>query len=177
MLKRLLVIVGGLFGAAVIGGLLIPDPAHVQRSVVIHAPAERIFPLISDLHQTVKWSPWLVRDPDIQLRFEEPGGSNGAKMYWSSAKPEVGSGSQEIVDSRPNEFVSIRLEFGNEGPAHAYFQLHPGEGGTEVVWGFEKEFGLDLPGRYLGLLFDRLIGPDFEQGLSNLKHLAETPPG
>jgi effector-binding domain-containing protein len=42
---------------------------------------------------------------------------------------------------------------------------------------FDTEFGWDLVGRYFGLMFDRIVGTDYDKGLANLKELAESMPG
>ena len=45
--------------------------------------------------------------------------------------------------------------------------------GTHVTWSFDSDMGAGPIGRYFGLLMDRMVGPDFEGGLANLKALAE----
>ncbi len=53
---------------------------------------------------------------------------------------------------------------------------------TELNWGFDTDvtrgqglFG-SIMARYFGLFFDRWLGTDYEQGLANLKRLAESLP-
>ena len=50
------------------------------------------------------------------------------------------------------------------------------EKGTHVTWSFDSEFGLNLVGRYFGLMLDGIVGPDYEKGLQNLKTMAEHMP-
>jgi hypothetical protein len=45
-----------------------------------------------------------------------------------------------------------------------------------VLWGFDAEHGMNPLARWFGLLFDRMIGPDFEQGLAKLKTVMEAAP-
>jgi hypothetical protein len=45
-------------------------------------------------------------------------------------------------------------------------------GGTGVTWGFKSQLN-GIAERWLGLMFDRWIGADYEKGLSKLKRVAE----
>ena len=44
---------------------------------------------------------------------------------------------------------------------------------TKVSWSNEGDFGNNPALRYLGLMMDKMIGPDFEAGLEALKTLVE----
>ncbi len=70
------------------------------------------------------------------------------------------------------------------GTSTARFDLSTQNDETRVTWRLDSSlplhldetFGWGVVGRYLGLFMDRMVGPDFEQGLSNMKQLAETFP-
>jgi hypothetical protein len=171
--KRILFTLAGIAVVLAAIGFFLPRTAEVERSVSIGAPAEKIFPLINDFQKFNDWSPWARRDPNTEYRFEGPESGVGAKMFWSSDNPDVGSGSQEIVESAVDKSVRTRLDFGAQGKAEAYFDLTTEGDGTRVVWGFHSDFGTNLIGRYMGLMFDEWIGADYEAGLVNLKQLAE----
>jgi effector-binding domain-containing protein len=47
---------------------------------------------------------------------------------------------------------------------------------TEVVLNYERDFGLNVAGRYFGLLLDGIIGSDYEAELERLKIFAENLP-
>jgi uncharacterized protein YndB with AHSA1/START domain len=165
----------GLLGLAIIlavVGLFLPSSVHVERSVAIKAPAAQVFPYINNLHNFNKWSPWARLDPDARYSFDGKDGV-GARMQWVSDLSSVGSGSQEILSSVPNEYVKVALDFGAQGMAIASYELTDMENSTNLIWGFDTEFGYDLVGRYFGLMFERWIGPDYEKGLANLKTLVE----
>lgn len=171
--KRLLFVCLGIVVVLAGIGLILPQQVMVERSVIIDAQAHEIYPLINDFQQFNKWSPWAQKDPSTQYRFEGPDSGVGAKMYWMSEHPQVGSGNQEIIESETDAFVKTRLDFGAQGEAHAYFRLTPEADKTALVWGFTTDFGTNLVGRYMGLMFDSWIGADYEEGLSNLKELVE----
>jgi len=97
-------------------------------------------------------------------------------LSWSGDPKTVGSGSQEITESRPYDTVVTALDFGGKGKAIASFVL-AGEGsGTKITWSLDADLGMSPIGRYFGLLFDKMVGPDYELGLANLKGLAESLP-
>ena len=52
-------------------------------------------------------------------------------------------------------------------------RLETAGAGTRVTWTNEGDMGANPVNRYFGLFMDRLVGPDFEGGLKNLKVLVE----
>ena len=178
-MQRLKSLVYGLLGLLIVlvaVGFLLPSTAHVERHILIQAEPAQIFPFLNAPRAFNLWSPWARRDPQTRYDFSGPERGEGAHMRWHSEHPQVGSGSQEIIASVPDQRVAVALDFGSQGTAVAYYDLQRIEGATEVTWGFDTDFGYDLIGRYFGLLFERWIGPDYEQGLLNLKQLVESPP-
>ena len=175
-MKAIKIIIGGILGlVAVLAGvgMLLPDTAHVERSVVIKAPVADVYAVLNGFKRFNEWSPWHPKDPDTAYTFSGPEQGVGARMAWVSDNPNVGSGTQEIIRSRENQRVDIYLDFGPQGNAIAYYDMQPTGDGTRVVWGFDTDFQGDIIGRYFGLMFDRLIGPDYESGLARLKALLE----
>ncbi|MES0862108.1 SRPBCC family protein [Ruegeria sp. SCPT10] len=166
----LLVIVVALVGVS----YLLPGKAEVSRSIIIDAPAEAIFPYVNSMQETEHWSPWLHRDPETKLSYSGPEAGVGNTLNWSSDHPQVGTGSQEIVESVENEAVRTALDFGPMGTAMAAFVLQPEGGQTQVTWGFETNLGLNPMSRWMGLMMDSWVGGDYERGLSNLKVLVES---
>ena len=107
------------------------------------------------------------------MTFSGPDEGVGAGMAWNSENPQVGTGSQEIVVSVPDERVETALDFGPMGTAKAAFLLEAAGGATRVTWDLEADMGNDPMGRWMGLMMDRWVGADYEQGLTNLKTLVE----
>jgi hypothetical protein len=52
-------------------------------------------------------------------------------------------------------------------------KLEPAGQGTRVTWTNEGDVGSSPINRYFAQAMDRLVGPDFEAGLKNLKAIAE----
>lgn len=163
--------------ALVLGvGMLLPREVHVERATTIAAPRATVYALLDGYRSFSKWSPWAEKDPNATYSFSGPDFGAGAKMSWSGDPKKVGSGSQEILEAKPLESVASRIDFGARGKAVARFTLSPEGGVTKITWGFDTDLGAGPIGRWFGLAMDRMIGPDFEHGLANLKRYAESLP-
>lgn len=173
ILKRALAIVFVAALALAAIAYLLPREIEVSRTATIAAPPDAIFPHVNSMQATEAWSPWLGRDPETKLVYSGPEEGVGNKMEWSSEHPQVGSGSQTIVESVPDERVVTALDFGPMGKADAFFDLEPAAGGTDVTWAFRTDLGMNPVSRWMGLMMDGWVGGDFETGLARLKALAE----
>jgi hypothetical protein len=172
-LRNLILVLMGLIALLAAGAYLLPRHQIVERSILIDASPEAVFPLVNSLKRGAEWSPWMGRDPAMQVTYEGPDDGVGAKMQWASENPQVGSGRQEIVLSTPNERVETALDFGEMGAAKAWFALASEGEGTRLVWGLDADMGSNPIGRWMGLMMDRWVGADYEAGLANIKALAE----
>ena len=155
------------------GAFLLPQNVEVARSVEIDAQASDIFPHVNSLKAAAAWSPWLGKDPDVQLNYSGPDEGIGATLDWSSEHPQVGNGSQIISASVADTKVTTALDFGDMGQALANMDLVENGGKTTVTWGFETDLGSNPVARWMGLMMDTWVGGDYEAGLTNLKTLVE----
>jgi len=176
ILKKLIVTVATSIALFVIVGFFLPQTAHVERAVLIDAPPATVFTVLNGFRQFNRWSPWADIDPNAVSTYEGPASGVGSKMSWSG-NAEVGSGSQEILESTPYSGIRLRLTFGDFGGDFiASYALTPEGSGTKVTWGFDADYGGSIVGRYFGLMSDSMLGPDYEKGLARLKEFAESLP-
>ena len=153
-------------------GLVLPSTFKVQRSVDIAATAERIYPLIVDPREWKKWSAWNARDPAMKIAYSGPGSGSGAKWAWESASE--GTGEMTFTSVVPNQRVDYALYFPDfQMRSAGEIKLEPVARGTRVTWTNQGDVGANPINRYFAQVMDRLVGPDFEEGLKNLKALAE----
>jgi len=163
-------------------GFFLPKQVHVERSMQIDRPAPTVFTLVNGFETIKLWSPWLARDPSAEFEISGPASGVGAHMAWSGDPRLSGKGYQEVIESKPWSLVSSRLSLDQQGDATTYFALSETRGGVRLTWGFDSDLtaGQSLMGgllaRYFGLLFDRWIGADYEDGLARLKTVAESLP-
>ena len=176
ILKRILIGLLAIVLLAVVIGLLLPSTRHVERSVSIDAPPCVVFARVDGFRSFNEWSPFVALTPDSQYSYEGPDFGVGAKMIWSSEEPDGEPGSQEIVASTPCERIDIKIEFDEGDISEVAYLLEAENGGTRLTWAFDADFGLNLFGRYFGILLDRTLGPLYDQGLTNLKRIVEGLP-
>ncbi len=164
----------GLFLLVIIGvGLILPSSTQVSRNVIIERDISSVFNKVNDYREFNKWSPWAKRDPETRYEFTGPATGVGSKMSWHSDHPQVGIGSQEIIESIKDEKVTVKLYFEGQGDATAYYRLEQQGKSTRITWGFTTEHGVNIISRYFGLMLDSWVGADYEAGLENLKQLLE----
>jgi uncharacterized protein YndB with AHSA1/START domain len=159
-------------------GLFLPQTARVERSITIAASPQAVYELVDGFTRFNEWSPWARLDPATKYTFSGPERGVGARMEWSSDNPDVGAGSQQIIAVEPGRAVTYTLDFGMDNPTTSKMVLSPDGADTRATWTLETDFSGSLVGRYFGLALDRMVGPDYEKGLAQLKALAEsTAPG
>lgn len=153
-------------------GMILPSGFKVQRSVDFAATPEQIYPLIADPREWKRWSVWNQRDPAMTVQYT--GAASGAGARWAWQSKSEGNGEMEFVNALPNERVDYTLSFPDFGMrSTGQLRLEPGASGTRVTWSNEGEMGSNPVNRYVALFMDRMVGPDFEGGLKNLKALVD----
>ena len=151
-----------------------PQTLRVQRAIGIEAPAEKIFPLISDFHQWLKWSPYEQKDPAMKRTYGGADSGKGATYAWDGDK-NVGSGRMEILEATAPSKVVIKLDFFKpfEGHNTAEFTMLPQGDGTHVTWVMHGPANFMSRLMQVFLNLDKMIGRDFEAGLARLKTITE----
>jgi carbon monoxide dehydrogenase subunit G len=150
-----------------------PDNYHVERSILIKAPADKIFAFINDFHRWDAWSPY-NKDPAMQKTYSGSDSGKGAHYAWVGNK-DVGQGEITLVDTTPpNKLVfDLHMIKPFEGRNVAAFSLAPEAGATRVTWSLDDKHTLFLKTLTLFMNMDKMIGKDFEVGLARLKELSE----
>jgi uncharacterized protein YndB with AHSA1/START domain len=151
-----------------------PDTFRVQRATRIDAPPEKIFALINDFHRWGSWSPYEKLDPDMKRSYSGADSGTGAVYEWAG-NSKVGQGRMEITEAPAPSRVAIKLDFLKPMQAHnvATFTLEPEGGATNVTWAMDGPTPYMAKIVHLFMNMDRMVGRDFETGLSNLKAVAE----
>ena len=176
MLKTLAII--GVVVVVAIAGILLyaatkPDSFRVQRTVLINAPSDKVFPLINDIKAWTAWSPYEKKDPAMKRTYGAVTAGKGATYAWDGDK-NVGQGSIEIVESGPRKIL-LKLDFVKPFEAHnmGEFLLEPKGDSTSVTWATygPSPYISKVVGTFMNI--DDLIGRDFEKGLADLKAAAE----
>jgi uncharacterized protein YndB with AHSA1/START domain len=167
-----LAVVGALALIAVGVGYFLPSGFAISRSIEIAAPPARVYDLVADPRLWTQWSVWTKRDPKMDLDYSGPPFGQGAKWAWKS-KSE-GNGNMEFTRVEPNRRIDYALAFPDFGMKSAgAFTFDPAGQGTRVTWTNAGDMGPNPLKHYVAATMDRIVGPDFEQGLAGLKAVAE----
>lgn len=174
ILSTIVLIVAVLAGGTFAYASTRPDTFQVQRSAAIKAPPEKIFAIINDFHNWAAWSPWQKLDPAMKTTYSGAASGTGAVSSWDG-NSQVGAGRTEIVQSIAPSRVVMKLDM--ERPFATsniveYTLASKGDA-TNVTWAMRGP--QPLLAKVVGLFVDcdKMVGESFEEGLANLKTLAE----
>jgi len=174
MLKKFFAILAALVAVVLLLATTKPDTFQVRRSAPINAVPDSIWHYLDDFHNWGAWSPWERMDSAMTRTYSGAPSGVGAVYAWSGNK-KVGTGRMEITGAEPDSSLTIALDFLAPFEAHntAHFSLAASGDSTIVTW------TMTGPSPYLSKVMsvfvsmDRMVGPDFEAGLANLKHVVE----
>ncbi|MGZ4980425.1 MAG: SRPBCC family protein [Methylobacter sp.] len=175
MAKEIIIIATVLFVALVFYVATKPDIFRVRRAASIKASPERIFALISDFHNWIAWSPYEKIDPEMKRNLSGKPRGKGAVYEWESTDSHAGTGRMEIIESSPPSRIAIELDLIKpiESRCTLEFILETKDDETDVTWvmhGTNPYIGKIMKIFYN---WDSMVGKDFEEGLANIKAIAE----
>lgn len=155
-----------------------PADFRLTRTTAVAAPPEAVFAHVNDFHKWQDWSPWAKKDPNAKNTYEGAPAGEGAVFAWDGNN-EVGQGRMTITESQPGWLVRIRLEFIKPFAATntAEFTFEPRDGQTAVAWSMYGQRNFIQKAFCLIIDMEKMVGPDFEKGLAQLKAAAERSPG
>lgn len=151
------------------------DTYTVERSITIDAPPEAVYPLVSDFRQWQAWSPWEGLDPAMERTYSGPAEGVGATYSWSGNR-KAGVGRMEILTAeRPRSVTSdLRFDKPFKSQATQGMEIEPQGSGCRVRWTMTGEKTPMVRVMSVFRSMDKMVGPDFERGLANLKRVAES---
>ncbi|HET9601353.1 MAG TPA: SRPBCC family protein [Acidimicrobiales bacterium] len=142
----------------------------VERQALIPAPPARVYAALADFHDWPNWSPWEGLDPDMTRTFSGADAGVGAVYEWKGNR-KAGEGRMEITAAEEPSGVTLALDFLKpfKSSSTTRFRLEPEGDGTRVTWTMQgpKTFVTKVMGIFTSM--DKLIGKDFEKGLSQLE--------
>jgi hypothetical protein len=174
MLKKILILL--FLGIAGLAGYvaLQPDNFRIERRMTVDAPPQEVFTQVNDFHKWDDWSPWAKLDPDATVAFEGPRAGQGAMFKWAG-NDKVGQGTMTLVTSKPGEFVRVDVEFVKpfEGKSTSEFTFRPQGDRTQVTWTSYGPMTYLSKAMCLIMNMEKVLGPDMEKGLVQMKAVAE----
>jgi uncharacterized protein YndB with AHSA1/START domain len=168
--------------AVIVAGALVvvatrPTEFRVTRTARIAAPPAAVFAQVNDFRKWDAWNPWAKIDPAMKQSYEGSPAGVGAVYTWVG-NAQVGEGRMTLTESRPNELIRIKMEFFKPFAAtsSAEFTFKPEGDQTVVTWSMEGRNNFMAKAVHLVMNMDRMIGGQFEKGLTQMKAVAEAAP-
>lgn len=173
MLKKILYVLVAVVLVFVIVVALQPSNYRIENSITIAASPAKVFAHVNDFHNFQAWSPWEKLDPSQTMTYSGAEAGKGAMAAWSGEK--VGSGTMTIVDSVPDEAVSIKIVFTEpfEGGTNSDFTFKPEGDQTKVTWAMHGEQGFVEKAFSLAMGGTAMMNDNQTTGLANLKRVSE----
>ena len=78
---------------------------NVNKSILIDAAPEKIFPIINNLSHWEQWSPWVISEPTALINVAKDG------KYHDWDGDIIGSGNLKIEEEVKNKKVVMKLQF------------------------------------------------------------------
>jgi hypothetical protein len=110
MLVKIILVIVVFIGLFLVVASFQPNDFKISRSILVMAPADKIFTQINDLKAFDKWNPFMEADPQVKVIYDGPESGVGMSSAWSGNN-QIGAGKNTIVESRPNQLVGMRLDF------------------------------------------------------------------
>jgi len=169
-LRRLFWILLALTLVVFVVAIFLPSSIHVEETLLIKAPAGKIFPHINSLKAWEPWSPFQRDDIEMKSTYTGPDSGVGCTQRWKSIKN--GDGNMRIVESIPYSYLKLDMDLMKKSEVVSEFRLGPAPEGTRVTWSCDMR---DLPyphGRFMGLFIPRMLKKFFTSGLQNLAEIS-----
>lgn len=172
-----LVVLMSLFGVLCVVAAMQPSNFRYSRAATFKATPAAVFEQVNDFHKWGAWSPWAKKDPNAKETIDGATSGQGAKLAWDG-NSDVGAGNMEIVESKPNDLVRIRMHFIRpmEGDCDIDLKIEPAADQSKLIWTMSGENG--FVGKMFGLFIDceKMCCDDFDKALANIKAIVESPP-
>ncbi len=151
-----------------------PNTFRIERTAIINAPAEKIFPQINDFHNWAAWSPFEKLDPEMKKSFSGSTPGKGAVYEWEG-NSKAGQGRMEILESVSPSRIALRLSFLKPFKAenNTDFLFEKKGSITSVTWAMYGASSFLWKVMTIFVNMDEKVGKDFAEGLANLKKLLE----
>ncbi|PSL49231.1 polyketide cyclase/dehydrase/lipid transport protein [Chitinophaga niastensis] len=171
VLKTLAWIIGIILLVVIVLVFAAPTRMHVERTVEINAPATIVWNDIVKFERFNEWSTWKKMDSAAKYTISGDDGTVGAIDAWQGDK--IGKGQLQHLSLEPYKTVQQKLTFITpfSSESDVFFHLSEAAGKTKVTWSFDAHY--KRPQNVMSFFMKGSLENDFEQGLSNLKSMAE----
>ncbi|MBA2611019.1 MAG: SRPBCC family protein [Bacteroidetes bacterium] len=172
-MKKFLYVIIALILIYLVLAMVGPKEIKVERNVSISKSIDLVKAKLGDFkYFHDEWSPWSEKDPHMKNTYTGNPGEVGHLYTWEGNK-DVGNGQMELKGFNGDSIIE-RLSFEGMGDSKVYFISKDNSKGTDLTWGMI--FDVSFFGRPIMLFMnmDKMLGADFEKGLTKLKTKLES---
>ncbi|CAA7194418.1 SRPBCC family protein [Chryseobacterium potabilaquae] len=176
VLKWIIIILASILISWLVLAVFISGDIKYEKSIVIHAPVEKVWENTNTLRGMDQWSPWNDLDPNMKKDWTGITGEAGEKVRWDSKNEDAGKGWQEIKKiDKVNKRIDTEIKFLTpyESEANAYVSVTPEGNESKATWGFTSKIPYPFTVMKLFMNMEDAIGKDYQEGLSRLKKISE----
>jgi len=166
----------GIIVLLLITGLFVNGKYAVVREVTINKSKVEVFDYVKYLKNQSNYSVWAKIDPAMKTEFRGVDGTIGFVSAWDSKNPDAGKGEQKIIEIDEGNRIDYELHFIEpfESTDFAYMTTTAvNDSVTSVKWGFNGEMKYPMNLMMLTMNMEKMLAPDLENGLNDLKALLE----
>jgi hypothetical protein len=176
LLKFLGIGIIGFVAVLLIAAMVVPKDYIISVSTTINKPQKAVFDYVKMIKNQENYSVWVMKDPNVKIKYTGIDGTVGAKSSWVSLDDNVGVGSQQITkitDTRID--VDIHFEKPMKGDdSGATIVEAISDNQTKITNEFYGH--ADYPMNLMSFVFKDFIKKDQTQNLANVKKILESQP-
>lgn len=152
----------------VVIGFALPGSWSAERTRLVRAPVEDVFPYLEDL---TRWQAWSSM-AQVEGTLSDPPRGAGATLTWDD--PQWGDGEFRITEVSPLREVRYRVAV-EDGSirTEGWLRVSAWDGGTEIAWREEGDVGWNPLMAWFALGMERMQGAELEKALDRLQALLE----
>ena len=163
----LLLIVLAILAFVGIGMFVLDGKYELSREITIKAPPAAIYKQVGDLRR-LNWLPFSKHDKTVKTTIDKPTGV-GAHQTWTSNN---GNGELTFTQSDEDKGVAWDMLFDKKYPSKGAMTFTRSGEDTVVVWRMTGQND-DFMGKWMALAMPKMVGPMFDEGLTDLKNKVE----
>jgi uncharacterized protein YndB with AHSA1/START domain len=151
-----------------VGVFVLDGKYELSRETVIKAPPAAVYAQVGDLNQWPNWLPFSKHDPSVQTTVDKATGV-GAHQTWTSKN---GNGELTFTKADEDSGVAWDMNFDKKYDSKGSMTFTREGDDTRVVWRMTGQNN-NFVGKWLALAMPTMVGPMFEEGLTDLKNKVE----
>ena len=150
-------------------GLFVLDGKYdIAREITVKASPEAIHKQVGDLREWPNWLPFTKHDTSVTTTIDKPTGV-GAHQHWTG---KDGAGQLTFTASDEEKGVEYTMLFDEKWASKGSMTYTKAGDETRVTWRMTGQND-DFMGKWMALAMSFMVGPMFEEGLTDLKAKVE----